>query len=151
MRLAIASATMRSSPSSIQWTGGDIQAPETSKRERSTAGPASPTAMLRCSRTPVLLARLTRIARSQRPEGGAPGEAVEPTQDGEPGLLHDLLGDGPAGDEGAGDAHHRLVVSLDQSEERLLVPGAQPREEFGVVALGTQGGEEASGPSCQSN
>ena len=76
--------------------------------------------------------------KEPRPEGGATGEPVEPTQNGQPGLLHDLLGDGSAGDERAGDSHHRLVVSLDQREERLLLPGAQPREELVVVALRTR-------------
>src|ERR1700761_6840050 len=58
-------ANSRSSLSSTQWRGGDIQAPAASKRERSTAGPASPIGRLRASPMPVLLARLTRIWSSQ--------------------------------------------------------------------------------------
>ena len=57
-------ASSRSSLSSTQCWGGDIHAPDASNRARSTTGPASPTARVRCSRTPVLVARLTRIRNS---------------------------------------------------------------------------------------
>ena len=65
MSSATPSASRRSSASSIQCRGGDIHAPPSSKRAASTAAPASATATLRRSRTPVLRARLTRIRNSQ--------------------------------------------------------------------------------------
>ena len=75
-----------------------------SKRERSTAGPASPIATLRASRTPVLLARLTRIRKQPGLEGGATGETVDPAQHRQPGVLDDLLGDRRAGARRCGRA-----------------------------------------------
>ncbi len=53
------------------------------------------------------------------PEGGAPGETVEPTQDGQPGLLHDLLGDGSLATIRPATRTIDVVVSLDQRDERL--------------------------------
>ena len=97
-------------------------------------------------------ARLARAARLRdvRDDPDDPGaqrraalEAVQPLEDAEPRLLHDLLGDGARLHVAARDREHRPVVALDERLERALVAGAQAGEQLGLL-----GGDEADSGLC---
>src|SRR5205085_2670530 len=62
-------------------------------------------------------------------------EAVDPPDDGQPGVLHDLLGHGVATHVGAGHAAQPAVVPADQFDVGLLVARPQPLDQ-GLVAGG---------------
>ena len=55
-------------------------------------------------------------------------EALDAAQDGEPGLLHDLLGDRPVAHVDARQPQHARAVGIDERDERLLVPPAERPE-----------------------
>ena len=124
---------MRSSLSSIQCCGGDIHAPEASKRDRSTTGPASPTATLLCSRTPVLIARLTRIRSSQVRNEERPAKPSIPRST--PIQVSCTTSSATAALETyeRGQAQHCGVMARDERHERLLLACAQPRDELSVL------------------
>ena len=65
IRADIFAAITWSSTCSAQGSGGACQVPPASKQEASTTGPMSSTGKLRRSRTPALMARLTRMRNSQ--------------------------------------------------------------------------------------
>ncbi len=70
-----------------------------------------------------------------RLERGAGVEAVDASQDGDPRLLHDVLGRRLVRDVGTCDPWHRCLVPLDERRERHLAPTPQPDDEPGVVGL----------------
>src|SRR5205823_1105938 len=66
-------------------------------------------------------------------ERGASFEAVEPGEDAEPRLLHDLLGHRPRGHVHHRHTEHRRPVTTEQLAERRLVAGPELREETALV------------------
>jgi hypothetical protein len=58
-----------------------------------------------------------------------PSKAAQRRQ---PGVLDDLLGHGAARHERGGQPQHRLVVALDQADERPLVARTQPEQQLPV-------------------
>src|SRR6516162_8178467 len=72
------SASIRSSASSIQCSGGADHAPSGLKGDASTTGPASATGMVRCSRLPVVRARLTRMVNIHVRSDALPWKAGRP-------------------------------------------------------------------------
>ena len=54
-------------------------------------------------------------------------------EDAEPGLLHDLLGDGGAADVAPRDAQHQALVALDELAEGALVTALERREDLLVA------------------
>src|SRR5215472_11614651 len=77
-RSASLPASIRSSASSIQCSGGVDHAPFGPKRDASTTGPASATGIDRCSRTPVDRARLTRMVNIQVRSDDLPSKLARP-------------------------------------------------------------------------
>src|SRR5919198_3531618 len=71
-----------------------------------------------------------------RPEGGPALEPVDPLQHADPGFLHDVLGDGSAGDVQEREAEHRRPVPLDEGEEGGLVASTERLERAGVLGAG---------------
>lgn len=63
-------------------------------------------------------------------------EPVEAAERAEPGLLHDFVGDRARADERQRDPVHRGAVGIDESAERVLVTGAEGRDERGLAAQG---------------
>ncbi len=133
--------------SSDQWAGGADQDPPSSKRRRSTLalvadvdgdGALLPHAGGACP--------VGEDVEDPGLERGAALEAVDALQDGEPGLLGDLLRDGPAGDEGLGEPDHGRVVGVDELGEGGLVPVAQPSHEV-VISHARSVGRAPSGCS----
>ena len=121
---------MRFSASSTQCSGGDSQPPSGPKRRR-VHRPARRrrSGRDRASRTPVVRARLTRMVKSQVLTTTGP-RTRRAAQHREPGVLDDLLGHRAAGDERQREAQHGSVVPLHQVDERPLVPGPQPPQQF---------------------
>jgi hypothetical protein len=68
-------------------------------------------------------------AEDPRLQRRAPLEAIDPLQDGEPGLLCDLLGDCLGRHVHPRNAHEHRVVHLDQRAERGFVARTKPRDE----------------------
>ena len=64
------------------------------------------------------------------PQGTATLEAIEPANDAEPGLLHDLLGYVAGSDVCHGNAQQGGAVGVDQRGEGLLVAAAQRHEQL---------------------
>lgn len=60
------------------------------------------------------------------------GKTVDPLQQRDPGLLHDLLGDLVAGHVSARDPQHRRGVLIDQRGERGLIARPQGGDEVGL-------------------
>ena len=75
---AIRPATSRSSASSIQCSGGAVQAPSGPNRDASTTGVGSSIGMLRCSLVPVVRARLTRMVNTQVRSDDRPSNPLRP-------------------------------------------------------------------------
>ena len=131
---AAAPSCAAGSPSRPGSAGG--RAPR--KRSGSTAGSSSPAPAERGERHAARLA-LAAGARAVGDDPQDPGlqrraalEAVEALQDAEPGLLHDLLGDGAAAHVAERDPQHQRAVAVDERHERVLVAGAQAREEVAI-------------------
>ena len=70
-----------------------------------------------------------------RLERGAALEALDPAQDGEPRLLHDLLGDRVRADVAARHAQHQAVVAPHELGERILVTGAKSVDQILIGGL----------------
>jgi hypothetical protein len=68
-------------------------------------------------------------AKDPRLQRGAPLETIDAFEDGEPGLLRDLLGDRLRRYVHPRNAHEHRVVHLDQRAECGFVTRAKPRDE----------------------
>lgn len=60
-------------------------------------------------------------------------EALDAAHDAQPGLLHDLVGDGSRGHQRLRQTDQLRVVAAHQGGERRLVTGAEGRDQRGVV------------------
>ena len=75
-------------------------------------------------------------------------EAIHAVEDGQPGLLHDLLGERVRGDERPRGAAHVRVHPLDQRRRRRLVAAAQrPHRDRVIAPRGSAGGPSAVAPA----
>ena len=74
--------------------------------------------------------------KEPRLQGGPAFELVEAAERAEPGLLHDFVGDRTRADERQRDPVHRGAVGVDESAERVLVTGAEGRDERGLTTQG---------------
>jgi hypothetical protein len=61
-------------------------------------------------------------------------EAVDAGDDGQPGLLDDLLGAGSRPHERRGHPAQGRIVAVEQPGERRLVPCSEPRHELPLIA-----------------
>jgi hypothetical protein len=71
-------------------------------------------------------------------------EAVDALEQGQPGVLDDVLGDLAIGDMGAGDREHRRAVPVDEIDESALVTCPQ-RVDYLVVDGGHQAPHDLRG------
>ena len=114
------------------------------KRWGSTAGASGSAAAsaangtLRRSLRPLVRAVWVRIRKIQVFSDGAALEALEAGQHADPGVLDDLLGDGPAFDQRLRDPQQRRPVAVDERGEDRLVAGPQRRDQL-VVGRRRQG------------
>ena len=76
---------------------------------------------LRASRSARVRARLTRIRKIQVRSDERPSNAIDPADDAEPGLLHDVIGHRRRPHVRARDSAQRRVVAGDQDHEGILV------------------------------
>src|SRR5262249_16411098 len=74
-------------------------------------------------------------AKDPRFEGGASFKAIEPAQDGQPGVLDNILGLGPIGDVNRRQADQRAVITADECCKRRLVAVAQRRDEAALLRV----------------
>ncbi len=133
MRSASCLASRRSSTSSGHGTGGSAQAPSGPKRLGSTAGPPVMTGDRPALTDAGGLGPVDQDVEQPRAQRRPALEPLDAPDQAEPGVLHDLLGDGPAGDHGLGQAQEGGVVALDDQPERGLVACPQPGDELRIL------------------
>ena len=88
--------------------------------------------MLRRSFSPRVRARLATMRSSQVFKAAASFEAFEPVDDAEPRVPDDVLGDRARGYVGDRDPQHQRAVAVHERHERVLVAGAQTRQQVRV-------------------
>ena len=105
----------------------------------STAGselaPEDENGIVRPSRSARVFARLARMRKIQVLSDERPSKRSMPFEHGEPGLLHDLLGDRAARDVHLSHAQERALVHADELLEDALVARAQRRHEPHLLQL----------------
>jgi hypothetical protein len=68
-------------------------------------------------------------AEDPRSQGGSPFEAIDPVENGKPGVLDDLFGVGAAADVGLGEAEHGGVPAVEERLERVLIALSQSADQ----------------------
>ena len=105
------------------------------------------TGTLRCSLLPVLRARFTRMRNSQVFSDVAALEVLQAAQRRQPGVLdqHFISSERQRHERG-GQPQHRLVVALDQADERPLVARTQPVQKTPSGSITDRIGRHGRGP-----